>query len=230
MEATKLTDLKGTETDNIGPKDNDIILNPSQITRIKLKGKLNKLYKKLDIGDFECLSCFKLYKNESYMKRHVKSHNSEEHIIENRDKISFKRDKKKYYKEIEKDKFKCCFKTCTKEFKSEKYMKKHILSHVNKKKIACHFAGCNKKVSTIKNLKVSLSLIFIIVLDLYSFFFIFNLPLIKSTFQNNLIFLINTINKFYFLFIINRYISDYILEKDLLNVHTAEKDLWILET
>ncbi len=71
--------------------------------------------------------------------------------------------------------------SCKKFFNREQKIKKHLKSHIFKKKILCKFEGCNKKFSSVNNLKVTklslflnflntfINLYYIIILPLYYF-------------------------------------------------------------
>jgi len=86
-------------------------------------------------------------------------------ITENKDinslvkRFSFKRGgREKYYKKVD-DMYLCTFNCCSKHFNTEQKIKKHVLSHIYRKKIVCDYIGCNKKFSSFINLKVKYFLI-----------------------------------------------------------------------
>lgn len=69
-------------------------------------------------------------------------------------KFSFKRQQGKYYKFVDNMYF-CIYENkCEKAFNTEQKIKKHVKSHIFKKKIVCNFPGCGKKFSSMNNLKV----------------------------------------------------------------------------
>ena len=93
-------------------------------------------------------------------EKKISSYNEAESFIKateslNLAKINFKRDSVKYkFYEKQDNLFSCSFNTCNKQFNTEQKMKKHVRSHLYKKKIVCQFPGCTKRFSSTNNLKV----------------------------------------------------------------------------
>jgi hypothetical protein len=70
-------------------------------------------------------------------------------------KFSFKKDQSRMFSKLEEKLYQCNFNNnCKKMFGTEQKIKKHVRSHIFKKQIICSFHECNKKFSSMNNLKV----------------------------------------------------------------------------
>ena len=76
-------------------------------------------------------------------------------IIENKILTSFniKKEQTKFYKKVG-DHYSCLYHSCNKNFNTELKIKKHVRSHIFKKKIMCKFKDCGKLFSSLNNLKI----------------------------------------------------------------------------
>jgi len=72
----------------------------------------------------------------------------------NIDKFSLRRDQEKLYKKVGEDNYQCKHRGCLKYFTTSQKIKKHVKSHILRKKIVCQVQGCDKKFSSLNNLKV----------------------------------------------------------------------------
>jgi len=68
-----------------------------------------------------------------------------------------KDDQEKFYTKVG-ETYHCGFNSCNKQFNTQKKIKKHIKSHIFKKKIVCFYEGCNKRFTSKNNLKVNLNI------------------------------------------------------------------------
>ncbi len=72
-------------------------------------------------------------------------------------KVQRRKEQEKFYTKVACDLYQCAYNTvCKKSFNTEQKIKKHVKSHTFKKKIVCQFTGCQKRFSSVNNLKVTL--------------------------------------------------------------------------